>query len=78
MGLGNSRCGVSVDTAAEFRDYDNIQECIQTGGNSRCGHSRRISARLTLTLCYCMGLTFHLLYAVLVLKGSDSEIFFRI
>ena len=68
MGLGNSRCGVSVDTAAEFRDYDNIQECIQTGGNSRCGHCRRFSARLTLTLYLLYGV-----YIVFIVWCSRSQ-----
>ena len=41
---------LAVDTAAEFRDYDTIQDSTYTGGNSVSGHSSRISARLTLTL----------------------------
>ena len=47
-----------VDTATKFRYYDNIPESTRTDGNSRSGHHRRISTRLTLTL--------YLVYGVLV------------
>ena len=55
-----------MDTAAYFRDYDNIQD------------SSTISARLTLALYLLYGHTLYLLYGVLVLDGSDLDFFLHV
>ena len=74
-GLGNSVCG----HRSRISRIDNIGQHL--GKNYVCGHRHRISTRLTLTLhllygVYNANFTLYLLYGVLVLKGSDSELFF--